>query len=74
MSKVTLYTGDTAYKLFEMNEQFAASKEDYHEYTYVVKAPQESIREVYEGNEIAYIEVFNLKGVTFKERKKVKSK
>ena len=74
MSKVTLYTGNTGYTLFKMNEQFAASKKDHSEYTYVVKAPQENIREVYEEDNIAYVDVFDLNGVTFKERKKVKSK
>lgn len=74
MGKLTLYTGNTGYTLFKMNEQFASSKEEYHEYTYVVKAPQENIREVYEEDNIAYVDVFDLNGVTFKERKKVKSK
>lgn len=63
MEMVTLYTCDSGYSLYQAGKSFAASKETYTYYDYVVKTPAKNIREVRE-EDVVYYEVVDLNEVT----------
>ena len=70
MSKVTLYTCNSGYRLFKEGKVFAASEEIHNDFDYVVEAPFENLQEIYLEDDLSCYDVIDLNEVTVTSRKR----